>query len=167
MGLEAKNPFENDELFRADEVQPTDTDDLDGGAEPVELLAVHHVALAVPHLDEAIDAQRETFGVTVEAREILAEEEVEVALLDVGGAYLQLIAPTSEESWVAELLEAQGPGLSHVGYRVADCAAALAALADRGYEIVDDEPRPGVGGTRVAYVHPPDQPGMLIQLVEE
>ncbi len=159
MGLTAKNPYEDDEPVEATRA-----------GEPelpvVELVDVDHVALAVEDLDEALDDHRDAFGLTVDHREVLDEEGVEVAVLRVGGTELHLVSPVSDDSWLVELLEVQGPGLSHLGYRVADCEAALAELGARGYELVDEEPRRGVAGARVAYVHPPGQPGTLIQLVE-
>lgn len=165
MGLQARNPFENDELIGDGEsVEPAD--DGDDEVEPIELRDVHHIAIAVADLADALDEYRDVFGVTVDHRETIAEEAVEVALLTVGGTRLQLMAPIDDDSWLVEFLDGQASGLNHVGFAVDDCAAAMASLSARGYELVDEEPRDGPDGTRTAYVHPPDQPGTLIQLIE-
>ena len=156
MGLEAKNPYENDD-YRSDT----------SGQVEVALTEIDHVAIAVYDLDEAITEHRESFGVLVDHREILADEGVEVALLKVAESYIQLLTPTRDDSKLAAFLEARGAGLHHVGYRVDDCAAALASLVTAGHEVVDTEPRPGIRGTTVAFVHPHTMFGTLVQLVEE
>ena len=102
----------------------------------------------------------------VEHREVVADEAVEVAVLTVGGTRLQLMAPADDDSWLVEFLDGQASGLCHLGYAVDDCAEALAALAAHGYELVDEAPTPGPEGSLTAYVHPPDQPGTLLQLVQ-
>lgn len=169
MGLQARNPFENDELIgdvTSGEPVDGDGDDEELDLDPIELREVHHVAIAVADLDEALAEYRDTFGVTVDHRESIAEERVEVALLTVGGTRLQLMAPTDDDSWLVEFLDGQASGINHLGFAVDDCAAALESLAARGYELVDEAPQTGPAGTRTAYLHPPDQPGTLIQLVE-
>jgi len=156
VALQAKNPYENDD-FKSDE-----------SGEVADLLTdIDHVAIAVHDLDEAVDEYRETFGVWVDHREILDAEGVEVALLKVGGRYIQILAPTRDDSLLARFLTERGPGLHHVGYRVDDCAATLAAVIEQGHEVVDEEPRAGVRGTTVAFVHPRSLFGTLVQLVEE
>ncbi|HEX2577459.1 MAG TPA: methylmalonyl-CoA epimerase [Aquihabitans sp.] len=156
MGLEAKNPYENDD-FRSDDT-----------AQPAWLLTeIDHVAIAVHDLDEAIDEHRETFGVWVDHREVLEADAVEVALLKVAESYVHLMAPTSDDSLLARFLAERGPGLHHVGYRVDDCAAALAAMIAAGHEVVDHEPRRGVRGSTTAFIHPHTMFGTLVQLVEE
>ncbi|CAN5626037.1 methylmalonyl-CoA epimerase [soil metagenome] len=156
MGLEAKNPYENDE-FKSSEAAEVDT----------ELTEIDHVAIAVYDLDEAIAEHRESFGVLVDHREVLEDEGVEVALLKVAQSYIQLMAPTRDDSKLAAFLESRGAGLHHVGYRVDDCGAALAAMIAAGHEVVDTEPRAGVRGTTVAFIHPHTMFGTLVQLVEE
>jgi len=169
MGLQARNPYENDELIgdvTSGDPVDGDGDDEEVELDPIELREVHHVAIAVADLDEALAGYRDVFGITVDHRETIVEEAVEVALLTVGGNRLQLMAPTDDDSWLVEFLDGQASGLNHLAFAVDDCAAALESLAARGYELVDEEPRPGPDGTRTAYVHPPDQPGTLLQLVE-
>ena len=168
MGLTAKNPFENDELIgKTDSGEPgTEPAPDEDDGDPVELTRVHHVAIAVEDLDEAIDEYRDGFGVTVENRERLAEEAVEVALLRVGDSLIQLMAATDDDCWLVEFLDGQASGLNHVGFQVDDIAVAMATLEARGYEMVDESHRQGPANARIAYVHPPDQPGTLIQLVQ-
>ncbi|MHB1711617.1 MAG: VOC family protein, partial [Acidimicrobiales bacterium] len=88
------------------------------------------------------------------------------ALLEVADSYIQLLTPTSGSSPVAKYLETKGEGLHHVGYRVADCAAALRSVKDHGGRVIDSEPRPGSRGTTVAFVHPKGAFGTLIELVQ-
>ena len=159
MGLEAKNPFENDDELEGQEARATEVDSV------VTLSRIHHVAIAVVDLDIALDHYRSAFGATVDSREILDEDHVEVALLRLGESYLALMTPTSDDADLAAFLDEWGPGLHHVGYEVDDLEAAMASLADSGYEVVDTEPRPGPAGTRTAYVNPHDVDGAIFQLV--
>ena len=132
-----------------------------------QLTEIDHVAIAVPDLDEAIGYYEETFGATVDHREVVESDGVEEALLKVADSYIQLLTPIREDSPVAKYLEKKGPGLHHVGYRVADCAAALQSVKDHGGQVIDEVPRPGSRGTTVAFIHPKGAFGTLIELVQE
>jgi methylmalonyl-CoA epimerase len=131
------------------------------------LTEIDHVAVAVQDLEAAIAYYADTFGATVAHRERIDSDGVEEALLKVADSYIQLLTPTSETSPVAKYLEKKGEGLHHVGYRVADCAAALQSVKDHGGRVIDEQPRPGSRGTTVAFVHPKGAFGTLIELVEE
>ena len=131
------------------------------------LTEIDHVAIAVRDLDAAVDYHRRAFGAAVAHREVVERDGVEEALLAVADSYIQLIAPTRPDSPVARFVERRGEGLHHVGYRVVDCAAALAAMVAAGATPVDPEPRPGSRGTTIAFVHPRGSFGTLIELVEE
>jgi methylmalonyl-CoA/ethylmalonyl-CoA epimerase len=131
------------------------------------LTEIDHVAIAVRDLDAAIAWYADTFGATVTHREVVERDGVEEALVKVADSYVQLVTPTRDDSPVARYLERRGEGLHHVGYRVADCAAALKAVKDRGGEVIDLEPRAGSRGTTVAFVHPRASFGTLIELVQE
>lgn len=131
------------------------------------LTEIDHVAIAVNDLAAAIDYYRETFGATVEHREVVDSDGVEEALLAVAESYIQLLTPTRDDSPVAKYLEKKGEGLHHIGYRVADCAVALQAVKDSGGRVIDEAPRPGSRGTTVAFVHPKTAFGTLIELVQE
>jgi methylmalonyl-CoA epimerase len=131
------------------------------------LTEIDHVAIAVQDLEAAIAYYADTFGATVAHRERIDSDGVEEVLLKVADSYIQLLTPTSETSPVAKYLEKKGEGLHHVGYRVADCAAALQSVMDHGGRVIDEQPRPGSRGTTVAFVHPKGAFGTLIELVEE
>jgi methylmalonyl-CoA/ethylmalonyl-CoA epimerase len=132
-----------------------------------QLTEIDHVAIAVNDLEAAIDYYAETFGATVTHRERVESDGVEEALLKVADSYIQLLTPISEDSPVAGFLQKKGEGLHHVGYRVADCAAALQSVKDHGGRVIDQAPRPGSRGTTVAFVHPKGAFGTLIELVQE
>ncbi len=131
------------------------------------LTEIDHVAIAVHDLDAAVDYYESTFGASVTHREVVESDGVQEALLAVADSYIQLIAPTSDESPVAKFLERRGEGLHHVGYRVDSCEQALTQLKDAGARLIDTEPRPGSRGTTIAFVHPKGALGTLIELVQE
>jgi methylmalonyl-CoA epimerase len=131
------------------------------------LTEIDHVAIAVPDLDEAIGYYEQTFGATVDHREVVESDGVEEALLKVADSYIQLLTPIREDSPVAKYLEKKGPGLHHIGYRVSDCGVALQSVKDHGGKVIDEAPRPGSRGTTVAFVHPKGAFGTLIELVQE
>jgi methylmalonyl-CoA/ethylmalonyl-CoA epimerase len=131
------------------------------------LTEIDHIAIAVRDLGAAIDYYRETFGALVEHREVVESDGVEEALLRVAESYIQLLTPTRDDSPVAKAIEKRGEGLHHVGYRVRDCAEALAAVKANGGRVIDEVPRPGSRGTTVAFVHPKGAFGTLIELVQE
>ena len=131
------------------------------------LTEIDHVAIAVNDLDGAVDYYRRAFGAEVAHRETVERDGVEEVLLRVADSYVQLITPTRPDSPVAKALEKRGEGLHHVGYRVDDCAAALAAVVAAGGTAIDKAPRPGSRGTMVAFVHPKGSYGTLIELVQE
>ncbi|CAN5526404.1 methylmalonyl-CoA epimerase [soil metagenome] len=131
------------------------------------LTEIDHVAIAVRDLEAAIDYYARAFGAAVDHREIVERDGVEEAMLKVADSYIQLLTPTRDDSPVAKAIDQRGEGLHHIGYRVADCAEALAAMTAAGATAIDDEPRPGSRGTTVAFIHPKGSFGTLIELVQE
>jgi methylmalonyl-CoA/ethylmalonyl-CoA epimerase len=131
------------------------------------LTEIDHIAIAVRDLESAIDYYRTAFGAEVAHREVVESDGVEEALLKVAESYIQLLTPIRDDSPVAKAIEKRGEGLHHVGYRVADCAEALAAVVAAGATPIDKAPRPGSRGTTVAFVHPKGSFGTLIELVQE
>jgi methylmalonyl-CoA/ethylmalonyl-CoA epimerase len=131
----------------------------------VNVRAVHHVAFAVEDLDEAVETYRTLFGAEVELRDRLEDQGVEAAYLRLGDGRVELVAALGEDTPVGRFLERRGPGMHHVGFEVADVAAAVAELSARGANVIDLEPRPGLGGHLVSFVHPDSLHGVLAEVV--
>jgi methylmalonyl-CoA/ethylmalonyl-CoA epimerase len=131
------------------------------------LTEIDHIAIAVKDLEAAIAYYQNAFGATVDHREVVESDGVEEALLKVAESYIQLLTPTRPDSPVAKAIEKRGEGLHHIGYRVNDCAEALAAMIAAGATPIDKAPRPGSRGTTVAFMHPKGSFGTLIELVQE
>jgi len=133
------------------------------------LLAVDHVGIAVPDLEEALTFYRTTFGLQLVHEETNEEQGVREAMLAVGsdrGARLQLLAPLHEGSTIAGFLERSGPGLQQLAYRVTDVEEAAQVFRARGVRVLYDEPRRGTAGSRINFLHPKDCGGVLVELVE-
>jgi len=131
------------------------------------LTEIDHIAIAVKDLEAAIAYYQNAFGATVDHRVVVESDGVEEALLKVAESYIQLLTPTRPDSPVAKSLEKRGEGLHHIGYRVNNCAEALAAMIAAGATPLDKAPRPGSRGTTVAFIHPKGSFGTLIELVQE
>ncbi len=131
------------------------------------LTEIDHIAIAVKDLEAAIAYYQNAFGATVDHREVVESDGVEEALLKVAESFIQLLTPTRPDSPVAKSLEKRGEGLHHIGYRVNNCAEALAAMIAAGATPLDKAPRPGSRGTTVAFIHPKGSFGTLIELVQE
>ncbi|MFQ5522330.1 MAG: methylmalonyl-CoA epimerase [Acidimicrobiia bacterium] len=132
----------------------------------VKLLNLDHVAIAVRDLDAALESYAARYGVEPLYREVVKEQGVEEAMLPVGGSFVQLLQPLSEDSPVGKFLARQGEGLHHVAFAVSDIEAALEHLKQEGARLVDEEPKTGGRGVRIAFVHPADWAGTLVELVE-
>ena len=128
-------------------------------------LKVDHLGIAVPSLDAAVAAY-EALGFRVEARHEVPSEKVRTAFLPVGESHLELLEPTDATSVIARFLEKRS-GLHHVCVIVDDLDAALAEMRSRGVPLLDETPRVGAGGCRVAFVHPKGAAGVLLELKEE
>lgn len=128
-------------------------------------LKIDHLGIAVPSLEAAIAAY-EALGFRVEARHDVPTERVRTAFLPVGESHLELLEPTDDSSTVARFLEKRS-GLHHVCVLVDDLDAALRAMRSRGVPLLDETPRVGAGGCRVAFVHPKGAGGVLIELKEQ
>ena len=127
---------------------------------------VDHIGIAVLDLEEALLPYVEGLGLQVAHREEVETQGVRVAMLPVGETNIELLEPTSGDSPIAKFIERRGPGIHHIALAVDDIDAALARMREAGVRMIDDEPRPGAGGTRVAFAHPKSMGGVLVELVE-
>ena len=128
-------------------------------------LKIDHLGIAVPSLAEAVKAY-EALGFTVESREDVPTEKVRVAFVPVGESRLELLEPTDADSTIAKFLQKRS-GIHHVCVLVENIETALAELRARGVSVIDEKPRPGAGGSRVAFVHPRSAGGVLLELKEK
>ncbi len=126
---------------------------------------LHHVGIAVDDLDAAIANYEALFGASVEHRETVPDQGVEAALLRVGGSRVELLRPLEPDTPVGRFLAKRGPGLHHVAFEVADVAAELARLRADGVQLIDEEPRQGLFGLQVGFVHPEATGGVLAEFV--
>jgi len=127
--------------------------------------SVHHIGIAVDDLDVAIALYDALFGGSVEHRERVEEQGVEAASLRVGSTRVELLAPLGPETPVGKFLAKRGPGMHHVAFEVEDVAAELARLRADGVQLIDDQPRRGLFGLEVAFVHPESTGGVLAEFV--
>jgi methylmalonyl-CoA epimerase len=127
---------------------------------------VDHIGVAVEDLDAAIALHEDAYGMAVAHREVVEEQGVEAVLLDVGENHVELLRPLHGESPVGRFLSKRGPGLHHVAYQVTDVQATLDTLRDRGLRLIDEAPRSGIRGSRVAFLHPDSSGGVLTEIVQ-
>jgi methylmalonyl-CoA/ethylmalonyl-CoA epimerase len=128
--------------------------------------SIDHIGVAVENLDESIALYRERFGMPLEHRETVEEQGVEAVLLGVGESHVELLRPLGPDTAVGRFLARSGPGLHHVAYATDDIDSALEALRGAGVGLIDERPRTGIRGARVAFLHPKSTGGVLTELVE-
>jgi methylmalonyl-CoA epimerase len=130
------------------------------------LSAIDHVGIAVSDIDAALALYGDALGMPLVHRETVSDQGVDAALLDVGDGHVELLAPLGPDTPVGKFLARNGAGLHHVAYRVADVAAALDAARAAGLRLIDETPRTGIRGSRVAFLHPAATGGVLTEIVQ-
>jgi methylmalonyl-CoA epimerase len=131
----------------------------------VQAKGIHHLGLAVEDLDEAVDTYQRLFSAELVGRDTVEAQGVEAAAMRVGDSRVELLGSLGEETPVGKFLANRGPGMHHVAYEVADLRRELEDLAEQGVELIDEEPRRGLFGLEVAFVHPDSVHGVLAELV--
>jgi methylmalonyl-CoA/ethylmalonyl-CoA epimerase len=131
----------------------------------VEPRGIHHFGVAVADLDEAVATYERLLGAELEHRELVPDQGVEAASLRVGAGRVELLASLGEETPVGRFLAKRGPGMHHVAYEVEDVGEALGELSAQGAELIDEQPRQGMFGLEVAFVHPDSMHGVLAEIV--
>jgi methylmalonyl-CoA/ethylmalonyl-CoA epimerase len=130
------------------------------------LARIDHVGVAVPDLDARIALYERTLGMALSHRERVESQGVEAALLDVGDGHVELLQPLGPDTVVGKFIERRGEGLHHVAYAVEDIDATLNRFKESGVELIDEQPRVGIRGSRVAFLHPKATGGVLTEIVE-
>ena len=131
----------------------------------MDVRSVHHVAFAVSDLDEAVGTYQRLFGAEVELRGRMEDQGVEAAYLRLGSGRVELMSALADDTPVGRFLAKRGPGMHHVAYEVPDVAAAVGELAAAGADVIDPEPRTGLGGHDVSFVHPDSVHGVLVEVI--
>jgi methylmalonyl-CoA epimerase len=127
---------------------------------------IDHIGVAVEGLDAAIELYRDSLAMPLAHRETISSQGVEAVLLDVGDSHVELLAPLAADTPVGKFIAKHGPGLHHVAYGVEDIDAALERLSGAGLRLIDPEPRVGIRGSRVAFLHPRSTGGVLTEIVQ-
>ena len=127
---------------------------------------IDHIGIAVNDLDAAVQLYGGPFDMAEQHRETVEEQGVEAILLEVGEGHIELIKPLSEDSGVAKFIARYGEGMHHVAYQVDDIDAALEKVREAGLRLIDEKPRTGIRGSRVAFLHPKSTGGVLTEIVE-
>jgi methylmalonyl-CoA/ethylmalonyl-CoA epimerase len=130
------------------------------------LTKINHIGVAVKSLEDTLPFYRDNLGMAFMGIEDVAEQKVRVAMLQIGESKIELLEPTSEDSPVAKFIEKNGAGIHHVAYEVNDIEAAIAKLLDDGIRMIDEKPRHGAHGTRIAFIHPKSSNGVLTELCQ-
>jgi methylmalonyl-CoA/ethylmalonyl-CoA epimerase len=127
---------------------------------------IDHIGVAVDDLDEAIALYGERLGMPLEHRETVEDQGVEAVLLGIGESHVELLRPLGPDTAVGRFLATSGPGLHHVAYGTDDIESTLEAVRGAGLRLIDERPRIGIRGSRVAFLHPKSTGGVLTELVE-
>ncbi len=127
---------------------------------------IDHLGVAVADLDVALALYESSFGLQVHHREVIEDQGVEAVALQIGETSIELLRPTRDDSPIARFLAEKGPGIHHIAYSVDDIESTLARLKDQGVRLVDETPRVGLGGSKIAFVHPKSTFGVLSEIVQ-
>ena len=126
---------------------------------------IHHIGVAVPDLEAALETYTGALGGALEHRALVPDQGVEAAAVLIGGSRVELLSPLGEDTPVGRFLAKRGPGMHHIAYEVDDVGATLAELSAAGVELIDAAPRRGLFGLQVAFVHPDAVHGVLTEVV--
>jgi methylmalonyl-CoA/ethylmalonyl-CoA epimerase len=132
----------------------------------MEILKIDHLGLAVNSIDSGKRFWTDVLGLPLEGTETVAEQKVTTAFLPVGESEVELLESTAPDGPIAKYIEKKGQGIQHVAFRVADLEAALAELKEKGVRLIDKTPRTGAGGAKIAFLHPKETGGVLVELCE-
>ncbi|MDK9712161.1 methylmalonyl-CoA epimerase [Acidaminobacter sp.] len=129
-------------------------------------LKVDHIGIAVSNLDEAVKVYTEVLGLELAGTEVVEEQKVRVAFLPVGDTEVELLESTSPDGPIAKFIEKNGEGIQHIAFKVENIEEAIQAMKDKGLKMIDESPRYGAGGAKIAFMHPKSTGRVLIELSE-
>lgn len=132
----------------------------------MKILKIDHLGIAVNNMDEGKGFWTDILGLKFEGAETVAEQKVTTAFFPVGESEVELLESTAPDGPVAKFIEKKGPGFQHVAFRVENIEEALAELKAKGIQLIDQVPRKGAGGAKIAFLHPKATGGVLVELCE-
>ena len=132
----------------------------------MEVTRIDHIGIAVRDLEEAAKIYRDFLQLKVTGIEEVPDQKVKVAFIPIGDSEVELLEPTTEDSPVAKFIEKRGEGIHHIAFRVKNLEEALAQAQAAGIRLIDESPRPGAGGARIAFLHPKSSNRVLLELSE-
>ena len=132
----------------------------------MKVLKVDHIGVAVRSLDETLKFYQDILGLELQGTEEVQEQKVKVAFLPVGDTEVELLESTDTEGPIAKFIEKKGEGIQHIAFRVPDIEEAIAELMAKGVKMIDEKPRYGAGGAKIAFCHPKSTNGVLVELSE-
>jgi methylmalonyl-CoA/ethylmalonyl-CoA epimerase len=127
---------------------------------------IDHIGIAVSNLEETVKLYTDFLGLKVEKTETHAEQKVNVAFLPIGDTEFELLEPNDPESAIAKFIKTRGEGIQHIALRVENIEEAIAEMRAKGMRFIDEKPRIGAGGTKIAFLHPKNTHGVLLELVQ-
>ncbi|MCK8059543.1 MULTISPECIES: methylmalonyl-CoA epimerase [unclassified Fusibacter] len=129
-------------------------------------LKVDHIGIAVKNLDETLKFYTEVLGLECQGTETVEEQKVRVAFLPIGDTEVELLESTSEDGPIAKFIEKNGEGMQHIAFKVENIEEAIQHMLDKGMRMIDEKPRYGAGGAKIAFVHPKSSNRVLVELSE-
>jgi methylmalonyl-CoA/ethylmalonyl-CoA epimerase len=127
---------------------------------------IDHIGIAVSNLEDSVKFYEEILGLKTQGIEVVQEQKVKVAFLPIGDTEIELLEATAPDSPVAKFIENKGKGVQHIAFRVDNIEKALEDMKAKGIRLIDEKPRYGAGGARIAFLHPKDTNGVLVELCE-
>ena len=132
----------------------------------MKLLRIDHLGIAVNSIDEGKNFWTDVLGLEFEGSETVEEQKVTTAFFPVGESEVELLESTAPDGPIAKYIEKKGTGIQHIAFRVEDIDAALKELKDKGIRLIDETPRKGAGGAKIAFLHPKSTGGVLVEICE-
>ncbi|MTI68298.1 MAG: methylmalonyl-CoA epimerase [Firmicutes bacterium] len=127
---------------------------------------VDHIGVAVKDLEETLKFYRDVLGLELQGTEVVKDQRVKVAFLPVGDTEMELLESTDKEGPIAKYINKKGEGIQHIAYRVDDIEKAIKEMKEKGIKMIDEKPRYGAGGAKIAFLHPKSTHGVLVELCE-
>jgi methylmalonyl-CoA/ethylmalonyl-CoA epimerase len=125
---------------------------------------IDHIGIAVKNLEETLKFYGDVLGIKCVSQEVVEEQKVKVAFLPVGDTEVELLESTSEDGPIAKFIEKKGEGIQHIAFKVDNIEEAIRELEEKGVRMIDEKPRYGAGGARIAFLHPKSTSGVLIEI---